>query len=339
MNSAQGKSSRPSDARERPGSSARSQAPVFVVGCPRSGTTLLYHMLLSAGNFVVYRTESQVFNLLEPRFGDFSNPGNFRRMLHAWKNSRLFHETGLDERETSEAVVNCRNGGDFLRAVLEAMARRQGVARFADCTPEHLLYLRRIKETLPDAIVVHVIRDGRDVALSMAKQGWIAPFPWDHGREIEVAALYWDWVVSKGRQSGKALGDDYVEVRFEELVNRPELTLQSVGQFIGQTLDYDVIRKAGIGSVSKPNTSFADAENFDPVARWKSVMPSQVLANVQALTGATLESLDYALADGPKKAGGFPAPNLYRSYWDAKLFLKQKTSVGKLFASSDLSWV
>jgi hypothetical protein len=339
VNSVQGKSSRRSDAGEGPGSSARSRAPVFVVGCPRSGTTLLYHMLLSAVNFVVYRTESQVFNLLEPRFGDFANAANFQRMLRAWKGSRLFRETGLEERELSEAVPNCRNGGEFLRAVMGAMARRQGVARFADCTPEHLLYLRRIKETLPDAIVIHVIRDGRDVALSMAKQAWIAPFPWDRGKEIEVAALYWDWIVGKGRQSGKAFGEDYMEVRFEELVNHPQLTLQNVGQFIGQTLDYDVIRKAGIGSVSKPNTSFADAESFDPVARWKKAMHPKVLANVQALAGDTLASLDYELADGTEKAGRFPFHNLYRRYWNSKLFLKQKTSAGKWFASSDLSWV
>ncbi len=50
----------------------RSLAPVFVLGCGRSGTTLLYHMLLSAGNFAVYRVESNIINLLEPRFGDLS---------------------------------------------------------------------------------------------------------------------------------------------------------------------------------------------------------------------------------------------------------------------------
>lgn len=43
---------------------SRSKAPVFVVGCPRSGTTLPYHMLFSAGNSTIYRAESQVFNLL-----------------------------------------------------------------------------------------------------------------------------------------------------------------------------------------------------------------------------------------------------------------------------------
>src|SRR6516165_2903756 len=48
--------------------SARSKAPVFVLGSVRSGTTLLYHMLLSSGGFAVYRTESHAINLLEPRF-------------------------------------------------------------------------------------------------------------------------------------------------------------------------------------------------------------------------------------------------------------------------------
>src|SRR5271165_2730316 len=50
----------------------RAKAPVFVLGCPRSGTTVLYHMLLSAGNFAVYRVESNAINLIEPAFGDLS---------------------------------------------------------------------------------------------------------------------------------------------------------------------------------------------------------------------------------------------------------------------------
>jgi hypothetical protein len=66
--------------RGEPLSNSRSKTPVFVVGCPRSGTTLVYHMLLSAGNFAIYRAESQVFNLLEPRFGDLSIAGHKRAL-------------------------------------------------------------------------------------------------------------------------------------------------------------------------------------------------------------------------------------------------------------------
>ncbi len=132
---------------------ARSKAPVFVLGCPRSGTTLLYHMLLSAGNFAIYRGESQVFNLLEPRFGDLKVLRNRRKLLAAWEGSALFTRTGLDAGQVeAEVMDNCLNAGDFLRIVMDAMARKQGMERWADCTPEHLLFLQRIKETIPDAL-------------------------------------------------------------------------------------------------------------------------------------------------------------------------------------------
>src|ERR1022692_1597163 len=95
------------------GVSDRKTAPVFVLGCPRSGTTLLYHMLLSAGNFAVYRTESCVFNLLEPRFGNLSFGPNKRKLLEAWCDSRLFTLSGLDKHEIETKVMDeCRNGGD-----------------------------------------------------------------------------------------------------------------------------------------------------------------------------------------------------------------------------------
>ena len=145
---------------------ARSSAPVFVLGSVRSGTTLLYHMMLSAGDFAVYRTESNVFNLLEPRFGDLSVRKNKQRLMEAWLASKLFTLSGLDGQEITEKVLDeCQNGGDFLRIIMEAMARQQGVRRWADCTPEHLLHLPRIKQLIPEALIIHVIRDGRDVAL------------------------------------------------------------------------------------------------------------------------------------------------------------------------------
>src|SRR5579862_3308536 len=100
----------------------RSLAPVFVLGCGRSGTTLLYHMLLSAGNFAVYRVESNVINLLEPRFGDLSDRRNQRRLLDAWYDSRLYTLSGLDKPELEARVTaECKNGGDFLRIIMEEM--------------------------------------------------------------------------------------------------------------------------------------------------------------------------------------------------------------------------
>src|SRR5438552_15585265 len=97
----------------------RSQAPVFVLGCGRSGTTLLYHMILSAGDFAVYRTESNVINLLEPRFGNLSVRCNREKLMRAWINSKLFWVSGLNAEEFRNKVLRqCRNGGDCVRSIV-----------------------------------------------------------------------------------------------------------------------------------------------------------------------------------------------------------------------------
>ena len=139
---------------------------------------------------------------------------------------------------------------------MDAMGRKQGMERWADCTPDHLLAMQRIKETIPDALVIHIIRDGRDVALSLERQHWIRTLPWDRGKELQAAALYWEWVINKGRENGKALGADYKEIHYEDLVQSPQEVLAGIGEFIGQELDYAKIQRVGIGSISRPNSFF-----------------------------------------------------------------------------------
>jgi hypothetical protein len=325
---------------------ARSLAPVFVLGCGRSGTTLLYHMLLSAGNFAVYRVESNVINLLEPRFGDLSVARNKQRLLKAWYESRLYTLSGLDKEAIAARVMSeCRNGGDFLRIIMSEMALSQGVERWADTTPEHLLHLHRIKETIPDALVVHIIRDGRDVALSTDKLGYIRRLPWDRKPSKMAAGLYWEWMVNKGCRDGRDLGEDYTEVHFEELINQPRETLARLGQFVGQDLDYDRILAAGIGSVSAPNTSFEDgsSEDFNPAGRWRSAYSVEELAMFEGLVGRTLTETGYELAskdpDAPNRVDLRIMRALYRNYFDTKLYLKAKTPLGQLMVTRDLSWI
>src|SRR5438876_6146304 len=83
----------------------RSRAPVFVLGCPRSGTTVLYHMLLSAGDFAVYRWESNVFNLLVPRFGGMRSTSDRRELMRCWLKSSLFRVSGLDAAQIEAKIM------------------------------------------------------------------------------------------------------------------------------------------------------------------------------------------------------------------------------------------
>jgi Sulfotransferase family len=311
-------------------------APVFVVGCPRSGTTVLYHMLLSSGGFAVYRSESNVFNLLGPRFGGMRSKVDRKELLDVWLRSNLFRVSGLDAREIAAKIISdCNSGGDFLRIVMQEVARKQGVARWADCTPEHLLYMEEIKRQIPEALFIHIIRDGRDVALSYVKQGWSYPLPWDRHERLGVAGMYWEWLVRKGREQGKRLGTDYREIRFEELIAKPRETLSQLGSFIDHALDYEQIKRAGIGSVSEPNTSFSPAVegSFNPVNRWKTKMSAEQIADFEELVGECLRDLGYELASTDNRARSFRAARMRTTYFPmfaAKHWMRTYTPLGRL---------
>lgn len=315
----------------------RAKAPVFVVGCPRSGTTLLYDMLLSAGNFAIYLAESNVFNLLVPRFGDFSRRANRERLMDAWLQSKLFRASFLDAKRLQLRIVEeCHSAGDFLRIVMGEIARRQGVERWADNSPEELLYTKVIKEQIPDALFIHMVRDGRDVALSLNARPnpWIRPFSQDRERSLHVAGLFWQWIVTRGRRQAVSLGRDYMEIHFEDLVNDPRETLSKIGEFISQKLDYDHIRSVAIGSVGEPNTSFK-AEAARPVGRWGKKMSSTELELFERLVGPTLKELGYSLRTtaSPARWDAFRLSLSYRAYFDAKFWFKRSAFARSYFGT------
>jgi len=141
--------------------STTDKAPIFVVGSPRSGNTLLYHMLLSSGRFPVYRTEPCVFDLLLPRFGDFCSVATRRQLMRCWLRTIQFRRSGLDAGEITEKVVaSVTTGGEFLCAVMGEMARAGGFQHWAVWGPDNLLYIPTIKRQIPDALFIHVIRGG-----------------------------------------------------------------------------------------------------------------------------------------------------------------------------------
>ena len=257
--------------------------PVFVLGAPRSGTTLLYHMLLSSGKFALYMSETHVFNLVGPRFGNLAHEANRQKLMDAWVRSFQFKRSGLQpEQFAAKIMKDCRSEGEFLRMFMEQITERQALDRWAECTPEHLLYIKQIKQALPDAKVIHIIRDGRDVALSEVRQGWVRPLPWDRAHQLSVSGLYWEWIVREGRENGQRIVPDYMEVRFEELVRNPRAALSGISSFIGENLDYETLLSHAVGALKSPNTSYAKNsgnEKFDPVGRWKNELaPEQLKA-------------------------------------------------------------
>jgi hypothetical protein len=326
------------EAPARPVRGPRSKAPVFVLGCGRSGTKMLYHTLLSAGGFAVYHAESNAFNLIGLRFGNLANIENRRVLLDHWLRSKLFYRSGLTREEIEPKILNdCRNGADFLRILMETIARKQGVERWAESTPLHLLYLPLIKKLFPNALIVHIIRDGRDVTVSLNKINWIKPLPWDKKRKLLAPALFWRWIVSKGRKYGRRMGGDYMEVHFEDVVQKPRETLARIATFIEHDLDHDRIQQNALGTLRDPNSSFrGDGQEVEsnPIERWKTVLSKTEIAQVESVIGELLTETEYELASSqdtrrPTLAVSFMSW-YYPIHFDIKLWLKTYTPLARI---------
>jgi hypothetical protein len=316
---------------------------VFVTGCHRSGTNLLYDNLLSAGGFAIYRGYLPVYETLIPRFGSLKKLVSRKQIVDTWLRSKGFARSGLEaEKLASQLVANCRTGGDFISITMDAIANRQGVDRWAAYNPDNLLYLPLIKAEIPNALFVHMVRDGRDIALSLMKMGGFTPFAWSGAaRGLEETALYWEWTVRKGRRYGRLIQDDYIEVHYEDLVADPSSTLAKLSEFLDHDLNYERIRNERLGRLRETNSSFrgeTTSEPQSPVNRWKQRLSSHEITALESLVGECLIEFGYPLTSFAEP----PRLNLwqtglgatYHHFLDTKLWLKQHTRFGRL---ADLS--
>jgi Sulfotransferase family len=322
------------------------KSPVFIVGCPRSGTSYLYHLLLSAGGFAEFRTQMNVFDVLEPIYGDMGSPKNKAKMMDEWLQSKAFDVSGLQAEEIKAKVLSeCRSASDFLRIVMDEVARKQGVNRWIDSTPTNVPHLLRIKKDFPDARIIHIIRDGRDVALSLDKRGWSRPLPWDRDKGLMAAGLYWEWIVRKARKLGSMLQPDYSEVRYEDLVNQPAQTLERLGAFLAHDLDYERIQQVRIGSVKNPLTSFKEdlqRGHFKPVGRWKNRFPPDQLVLFESLVGDYLQELGYSLSGSAEAKQSLATKMMrwvYHVYYEFKQWAKINTPLSRLMVDYSASLI
>src|SRR5437764_8235163 len=97
-------------------------------------------MLLSAGGFAIYRGYLPIYKTLIPHFGSLASSGSRKKIVETWLRSKGFRRTGLDAQQLSELLLsNCRNGGDFIRTVMDNVAQAQRADRWAVYDPDNAL--------------------------------------------------------------------------------------------------------------------------------------------------------------------------------------------------------
>jgi len=206
---------------------------VFIVGCPRSGTTWL-QKLLAKHPRIKTGQESDLFDI-------YIGP-----QLRAWRKYKNPESSGrgmvglacyLTEQEFLSIL------GDYMEKLLKAMIGDLCPGDiFVEKTPSHALYIPEIVELLKKCKIIHLIRDPRDTVSSIIAaskdwgKSWAPKYAWK-------AALMWLRHVKAAREAGRRLPDwQYLEVKYEDLFFSTSKKLIEIGDFVGIKWDKDNLK-------------------------------------------------------------------------------------------------
>ena len=200
-----------------------------------------------------------------------------------------------------------RDGSSSQAAFIDAFATRvrkdAGKVRWAEKTPQNIRNLEWITARFPQASIIHIIRDGRDVVCSMRSH---PDWRWVDGewqkvlvpRSVESYARRWLADIT----AGLAWRDDprYVEVRYEDLVTDPPVVLRSICDGIGAGHDAEWLAQVGqrepaaapdAGQTKRPD--YEGAVSAVSVGRWRTDLNADEQAEVERLCGPQLRELGY----------------------------------------------
>jgi Sulfotransferase family len=217
----------------------RRGAPVLVLGVSRSGTTLLKEML-DQHPCLAIPPESYFIPQLWDRHGERPDPQRFASDIGRLARVR---EWGVTPADVRERISDQPVFADAIQAVYRAYADRRGKPRFGDKTPAYMQRLDVLERAFPGAHYVHLVRDGRDAGLSFIEMRRRPRFNWSRPRGLAAFAAQWRREVEGARRFGRErAAGRYHELRYEDLLADPELTLRQVCGFLGLEFDPEMLR-------------------------------------------------------------------------------------------------
>ncbi len=275
--------------------------PLLILGVRRSGTTLL-RVMLDRHSQLAVPDESYFVPQLADRHLRRVDPDEFvddlRRLntLTEWDVPLDKVRVRLHDRMTIGAAIG---------AVYAVYAEERGKRRWGDKTPMYMQNLRLLERLFPDALFVHLIRDGRDAALSfLAMPRGIVTETWMHPRTPAGFACQWRAEVAAARRLGGRVGGRYLEVRYEDLVADVEPALRRICEFA--QLDYEpaLVDYAGNIDVSKkPHQQSLRRPPTQGLRDWRTQMSPADAVAFERVAGDLLSELGYETSHEPDTAG------------------------------------
>jgi hypothetical protein len=274
-------------------------APIVVLGVSRSGTTLLKQMLDRHPD-VAIPTESYFLPQLWDRHRD--RPDREAFLADVARLARL-RDWGVGAADVAERLPAGAGYAESVQAIYRAYADARGKERFGDKTPSYMQRLDVLERAFPGARYVHLVRDGRDAALSFLALQRRARFNPTRPRTVAAFAAQWRLEIEAARRFGRdPVAGRYGEVRYEDLVATPEETLREVCALLELEFDPEMLtyhREPDAGTLrDHPRL----AEPPTPGLRsWRDDMAPDDVERFEAIAGGLLTEFGYERA--------FPEPS------------------------------
>jgi Sulfotransferase family len=278
-------------------------SPLFVVGCPRSGTSLLRDLLRSHPRLSI-PPESHFIPRFYEAWGDPRTARQAKALARRILSLRMVRRWELELEP--EDFSSCRSFAEVVERLFGEFAKVDGKPRWGDKTPHYVESLPLLAELFPRAKFIHIYRDGRDVARS-----WSGTTFGPGG--LFSAGTKWSRMVRSGRRDGQTLGGRYREIRYESLLEEPRETMTGVCAFLAEPFADAVLTRAertpAYGG-RKPRPSKIDASyGF----KWRREMPLGERTIIESVAGDLLSELGYEL-EGLAQ----PIPRSSRVVWRAR---------------------
>ena len=279
---------------------------VFIVGCPRSGTTMLKRMLDAHASIAITRETHWITHLFKKRAGMTQEGIVLGDVVDRLCEHRRFSHLGLD-RSAVEALI--ADGGDMtypdlVSKIFDLYAAKDGKPLAGDKTPPYVRRIPLLHKLFPQAKFIHLVRDGRDAGLSLlnwrnAERAMGEQPTWTED-PVTTTALWWEWHIRLGREAGAELGDSlYYEMQYEKLVADPEGECLSMCEFLDLSYDTNMVhyeKRKPADVDAQGSTGSANARWLPPtrgLRDWRTQMMPEQLERFEAASGALFDELGY----------------------------------------------
>jgi Sulfotransferase family len=280
------------------------ERPIFVVGCPRSGTTLLQLMLHAHPRIAIPPETRFLMAAYDARcdFGDLADEANRLALAH-WivdRKKTRFGDLGLDGPQVIEQIVaGPPTLGSALGIVLRAYAARFGKPRWGDKRPGYFQRVPALMRLFPDAQVVQLVRDGRDCVASLKEMDW-------YKQDSYHALSTWVESIELGERAERSLGPDtYHRMYYEKLIENPAAELRALCAFLGEEFDPAMCAPGQVASVAVPDRKVWHLRTHDEVTTkragtWRTRLSPAEIALCESVAGGHLREHGYEV-DGSAK--------------------------------------